>query len=165
MGKGKKLRLKPSYFHKVAQAAFLPSTTPILLALCFGCLLRFDSLSYDHHWLQRWPPFPPPVRWGGIVLTKSFHLLLSLELGGGRRGPTMGWAQQASCLHTKGHSKEIGNLFMSQDFCSRLVSTLPWIHISSNSLLLSLKLSKYQHTDNLLVSKVNVSKSLDSKWG
>lgn len=160
----KRKREQTPYFHKVAQTALLPSNNPILLAPCFGCPLRLGSVSYDLHWLQGRALLPLPVRWGGIVLTQSFHQLLSPEPGGGRWGPTMGWAQQASCLHTERHSKEIGNLFMSQDFCSRLVSTLPWIQILSNSLLLSLRLSKYQHPDNLLVSKVDVSKSLDSMW-
>ena len=136
----------------------------ILLASCSGCPFTLGSGWYNHHRPPRWRLLPPPARWGGIVLTESFHQLLSPELGGGHWGPTMGWAQQAACLYTKRDSKEISNLFMSQDFCSRVVSTLPWIQILSHSLLLGLRLSKYQHPDNLLVSKVCVSKSLDSMW-
>lgn len=147
----------------------------ISLPLSFTELYRFRShqiiplwgwaqVGYDHHWLLGWPRLPPPIRWGRIVLAKGFHRLLSPELGGGRQGLTMGWAQQGYCLPATRHSEEIGNLFASQDFCPRVVSTLPWIHISSNSLLLSRRLSKYQHPDNLLVSRVNVSKSLDSTW-
>lgn len=75
----------------------------------------------------------------------SINQEFPLELVEGHWSPTIEWAQQISCLYTKRHSKEIGNLFMSQDFSSGVVSTLPCIQISSNSLLLSLKLSKYQH--------------------
>lgn len=128
----------------------------ILLWLSINSWFRFVMTTADSQ--GDLSPTINPMRRGCI--NQEFPL----ELAGGRWSPTMEWAQQISRLNTKRHSNEIGNLFMSQDFCSGVVSTLPWIQISSNSLLLSLRLSKHQHPDNLLVSKANVLKSLDSTW-